>query len=78
MARLPAEAVLGRNFFTEVAPCTRVRAFEGRFRDLASGVGPPVVTFDFTFPFPFGAQHVAVLLTPGATAGTILLALLRR
>lgn len=78
LARLPAEAVLGRNFFTEVAPCTRVRAFEGRFRDLAAGVGPAVVTFDFTFPFPFGAQHVSVLLTRGTNPGTVLLALLRK
>lgn len=78
MARLPVEAVLGRNFFTEVAPCTRVKDFEGRFRDLAGGRTPQVVQFEFTFPFPFGAQRVAVLLTRGSTPGTVLMALLRR
>lgn len=78
MARLPIEAVLGRNFFTEVAPCTRVKEFEGRFRALASGQGLPVVSFDFIFPFPFGAQRVAVLLTRGANPGTVIMALLRR
>ena len=26
------ESVLGKNFFTEVAPCTNVREFAGRFR----------------------------------------------
>lgn len=78
MARLPVEAVLGRDFFHEVAPCTRVKDFEGRFRALASGTGPAVATFDFTFPFPFGAQRVSVLLTRGAAAGTVVLALLRR
>ena len=78
MARLPIEAVLGRNFFTEVAPCTRVKEFEGRFRALASGQGLPVVSFDFVFPFPFGAQRVAVLLTRGANPGTVIMALLRR
>lgn len=78
MARLPVEAVLGRNFFTEVAPCTRVQAFEGRFRTLAAGDGPQVVTFDFTFPFPFGTQRVAVMITRGATPGTVIMALLRR
>ncbi len=31
--REPAE-VAGRDFFTEVAPCTRVREFHGQFRDL--------------------------------------------
>lgn len=78
MARLPIEAVLGRNFFTEVAPCTRVKEFEGRFRALAAGQGLPVVSFDFVFPFPFGAQRVAVLLTRGANPGTVIMALLRR
>ena len=78
MARLPIEAVLGRNFFTEVAPCTRVKEFEGRFRALASGQSLPVVSFDFVFPFPFGAQRVAVLLTRGANPGTVIMALLRR
>lgn len=78
MARLPVEAVIGRNFFTEVAPCTRVKDFEGRFRTLAAGEGPGLATFDFTFPFPFGAQRVAVLLTRGQSPGTVLMALLRR
>ncbi|MCB9743538.1 MAG: PAS domain-containing protein [Alphaproteobacteria bacterium] len=78
MARLPVEAVIGRNFFTEVAPCTRVKEFEGRFRELASGRGAQVSTFDFTFPFPFGAQHVSVMLTRGAAPGTVIMALLRR
>lgn len=78
MARLPVEAVLGRNFFAEVAPCTRVKEFEGRFRSLAAGEGSQVTTFDFTFPFPFGAQHVSVILTRGAAPGTVIMALLRR
>ena len=78
MARLPVEAVLGRNFFSEVAPCTRVREFQGRFQTLASGAGAPVVTFDFVFPFPFGTQRVAVMLTRGAAPGTVIMALLRR
>jgi len=37
-----------------------------------------VVSFDFVFPFPFGAQRVAVLLTRGANPGTVIMALLRR
>ena len=28
-----ASAVLGKNFFTEVAPCTNVQQFAGRFRE---------------------------------------------
>ncbi len=78
MARLPIEAVVGRNFFTEVAPCTRVKDFEGRFRGLASGQGAGLVTFDFTFPFPFGAQRVSVILTRHTQPGHVIMALIRR
>lgn len=78
MARLPVEAVLGRNFFVEVAPCTRVKDFEGRFHALVAGEGPGLATFDFTFPFPFGAQRVTVMLTRGSAPGTVIMALLRR
>lgn len=40
--------VVGRNFFTEVAPCTQVREFHGPFAEL---VGHRAVNreFDFTF-----------------------------
>ncbi len=78
MARLPVEAVLGRNFFTEVAPCTRVKEFEGRFRALASDAGPGIATFDFTFPFPFGAQRISVILTRHTQPGHVIMALVRR
>lgn len=78
MARLPVEAVLGRNFFTEVAPCTRVKEFEGRFRALASGAGAGLATFDFTFPFPFGPQRVSVILTRHTQPGHVIMALIRR
>ena len=52
--------VLGRNFFTEVAPCT-LQEFEGRFRDFASGrTGQPTLTFDFVFKFRHGHQKVRI------------------
>ena len=43
-------SVIGRNFFTDVAPCTDVRSFHGVFLDL---VAHRAVNrqFDFTFPF---------------------------
>ena len=33
IAGLSAGRVIGKNFFAEVAPCTRTEDFEGRFRD---------------------------------------------
>jgi len=49
----PAE-VVGKNFFTEVAPCTRETEFERRWnRLLARGQGRE----DFTFVFRFRTGH---------------------
>ena len=45
--REPAR-VVGRNFFTEVAPCTQVREFHGRFAELVEH-GAVNREFDFTF-----------------------------
>lgn len=54
-----AREVVGRNFFTDVAPCTRVKEFQGRFRSfLAASEG--LASFSFVFPFPSGAVKVRV------------------
>lgn len=55
------EDVVGRNFFTDIAPCTQVRSFQQRFEqardmDLAA-------TFDFVFPFPGNLRAVEIALT---------------
>lgn len=48
--KTPAE-VIGKNFFTEVAPCTNVQEFGGRFTEfLKSNNG--VESFEFLFRFP--------------------------
>ena len=55
------EHVVGRNFFTEVAPCTQVREFYDRFLEL---VDHRAVNheFDFTFAFDPPMQVHIVLL----------------
>jgi len=56
----PAE-VLGKNFFREVAPCTQVEGFQGRFQQFASGEIPdPTLSFDFEFTFEHGSQKVRI------------------
>ena len=40
LARLDRNQVVGRNFFDEIAPCTRNEAFQGRFRALVADGGP--------------------------------------
>lgn len=79
MARLPKGKVIGRNFFTEVAPCTRVREFEGQFQDLVRDTSRVRVrSFDFIFRFRHSEQHVTIVMTPARTRGLYNLALLRR
>jgi photoactive yellow protein len=53
--------VIGRNFFTEVAPCTNVKAFAGRFRE---GVdkGDMHVIFPYRFDFEMAPRDVSVTL----------------
>src|SRR5919199_3434370 len=45
------EDVTGKNFFTEVAPCTQVQEFYGRFQETMRRTGL-VAHFHFHFPFP--------------------------
>lgn len=76
---LPKDRVIGRNFFRDIAPCTRIREFQGRFEELAADpIGVRVQTFDFVFKFAKGEQHVSVVMTPGRIRGQFHLALLRR
>jgi photoactive yellow protein len=69
LARLDRNQVVGRNFFQEIAPCTRSEAFQGRYRAFLAA-GPEVKSdrFEFVFDFAFGAQDVTVELVrvPGA------------
>lgn len=60
MSRIAPEQVVGQNFFRDIAPCTRVEAFYGRFRALANDPTRQSDTFAFRFHFLHGAQNVTV------------------
>jgi len=66
LSRLSKDRVLGRNFFTDVAPCTAVKEFQGRFERFAAETGQGAESFDFVFRFPFGRQHVNITFLRGA------------
>ena len=55
------EDVLGKNFFKEVAPCTQVQEFYGRFEEAMRTVGL-VANFNFKFPFPGRLREVEISL----------------
>jgi len=56
-----APDTVGRNFFIDVAPCTNVKEFHGRF---AEGIekGELHVTFDYEFAFKMKPRNVTVTL----------------
>lgn len=61
LARRNPEDVLGKSFFREVAPCTQVQEFEGRFQDFVNGkVDEPTLAFNFEFAFHHGTQKVRI------------------
>jgi Transcriptional regulator containing PAS, AAA-type ATPase, and DNA-binding domains len=53
--------VIGRNFFTEVAPCTNVQAFAGRFREGMAAKNLHIV-FPYRFDFEMAPRDVTVTL----------------
>jgi photoactive yellow protein len=61
LASLPQQQQIGKHFFTEVAPCTKVQAFYGRFKE---GVTRESLdeTFKFHFAFKQNPRDVTVRL----------------
>lgn len=70
LARLNREKQLGKNFFTEVAPCTKVKEFYGRF---VEGLKKKELyeTFGFVFKFAHGPRHVAITLFYSAKTSSV-------
>lgn len=53
--------VIGRNFFTEVAPCTNVQSFAGRFREGVARKDLHAI-FPYRFDFEMAPRDVSVTL----------------
>jgi photoactive yellow protein len=54
-------SVIGKNFFTEVAPCTNVQSFAGRFRE-GVAKGDLHAVFPYRFDFKMAPRDVTVTL----------------
>jgi photoactive yellow protein len=69
-ANLKREDVVGRNFFREVAPCTDVKEFHGRF---IRGVRKKSLheIFRYHFPFPKNPTDVSIILHYSARTNTV-------
>jgi photoactive yellow protein len=62
LARREHVETVGLNFWTDVAPCTAVKDFKGRFDDFAADKGNGVLRFDFDFKFQWGHQAVGITM----------------
>ena len=60
LSRLDATRVVGKNFFRDIAPCTAVKAFEGRMREFIASADHVSTTFDYFFSFAHDAVDVAI------------------
>jgi photoactive yellow protein len=61
ISRLSCEHVIGKNFFGQIAPCTSVPEFFGRF---SAGLKSGTLNENFTFDFPFshGYRRVSIAM----------------
>lgn len=67
LAGVPRDSAVGKNFFTEVAPCTDVKDFAGRFRE---GVAARKLDVRFRYRFDFKPRPRDVLVTLHYTDAT--------
>jgi len=51
----------GLNFFTDVAPCTAILDFQGRFGEFLASNETSIEPFEFVFSFPHGHERVSVV-----------------
>lgn len=63
--------VLGRNFFTEIAPCAQVRQFHDEFRRTVGDTGS-IAAFEFSFPTLERTRIVSILMTSFRYKGEVL------
>jgi photoactive yellow protein len=76
LAGLDPARVIGKNFFKQVAPCTDVKAFQGRFADfIRSNTGPQAFNFIFQFPGRPVEVNITFISTDRETAVVLVHAL---
>ncbi len=68
LSRRTKGTTVGLNFFTDVAPCTAVREFQGRFNDFVTMPAPATghshidSPFGFDLKFAWGSHRVSITL----------------
>jgi len=62
-SRLDRKDVIGKNFFLDIAPCTQVHEFFGRYQQLLTSDVAALVQFDFVYMFNRGPVHVNISMS---------------
>jgi photoactive yellow protein len=60
LARKDRDAVIGKNFFRDLAPCTAVKEFEGRMQAFIRNKTAFTERFNYFFPFAHGPVDVLI------------------
>ena len=72
LAERDRREVIGQNFFTEVAPCTNVQEFAGRYRQgIASGELNTTFPYRFLFPKKIVDVEITLVLNPGGESAWV-------
>jgi len=77
LARQDRDAVIGRNFFRDLAPCTAVARFEGRMQGFVKAKDRVSERFDFFFAFAHGPVEVSITFLKLRQRGQVLIAVER-
>ena len=59
-ARLDRRQVIGKPFYTRIAPCTATPGFQGHLDRFLHEETAAITSFEYTFDFKFGAQQVRI------------------
>jgi len=70
ISELAPESVIGQNFFRDVAPCTAVKEFGGKFEVLRARKENGRAKLRFVFKFAHGAKLVEVVMVYRAATDT--------
>lgn len=55
-------SAIGSNFFRDVAPCTAVQGFQGRFNDFVAAPGTRIKPFRFLFRLSWGSRWATITM----------------
>jgi photoactive yellow protein len=73
LSGLPRQNVVGKNFFRTIAPCTCVKQFEGKIKDMIAGGKPARDQIEFLFKFPGRVTMVNLAMIYEPTRNEVIL-----